>query len=425
MVKPIPASGTAEPEARQAVDLGGGGSRRLAASRKAEVLATVNERGTIRVTDLAVELGVTAVTVRRDVAELAEQGLLVKVHGGATALSGPGRSTAGLGTGASGAVPHVEGPRGPRGQVSGVPASVSVEAAQAAVGSPDVEALKGRGVGMLVPSLDYYWPGVVRGAEEVATATGMRFTLRGSTYFASDERADADRLAGQVDGGGLLLAPTMTGTSGELMAQWLTDAAVPVVLVERSAVVGDHRAAVESVVTDHALGAGMAVHHLASLGHRRIGLATSAQSPHSAHLRRGWWQACQEHGIADDAAVETSLPDRREPTIEGVLTSLLEDCRRSGTTALLVHADPEAVRLVQRAQEMGMSAPGDLSVVAYDDEVAALSTPSISSVRPPRRTVGRAAVGLLTARLLDPGRPVHRLSLSPTLYVRESSGPPR
>jgi DNA-binding LacI/PurR family transcriptional regulator len=45
-------------------------------------------------------------------------------------------------------------------------------------------------------------------------------------------------------------------------------------------------------------------------------------------------------------------------------------------------------------------------------------------VRPPRRSVGRAAVGLLAARLADPGRPAHRVVISPSLRVRESSAPP-
>jgi DNA-binding LacI/PurR family transcriptional regulator len=68
--------------------------------------------------------------------------------------------------------------------------------------------------------------------------------------------------------------------------------------------------------------------------------------------------------------------------------------------------------------------PAELSIVAYDDEVASLFSPALSAVRPPRRSIGRAAVDLLTARLADPGRPTHRVVISPTLHVRQSSSAP-
>src|SRR5699024_7811661 len=57
-------------------------------SRQAVVLNAVRERGSVRVTELAQELRVTPVTVRRDVAMLADAGLVQRVHGGATALEG-------------------------------------------------------------------------------------------------------------------------------------------------------------------------------------------------------------------------------------------------------------------------------------------------------------------------------------------------
>ncbi|MFE2206998.1 MULTISPECIES: DeoR family transcriptional regulator [Streptomyces] len=56
----------------------------LASERQDFVLATVRERGTVRLADLVERLGVTAVTVRRDVTILADRGLVSRVHGGVT-----------------------------------------------------------------------------------------------------------------------------------------------------------------------------------------------------------------------------------------------------------------------------------------------------------------------------------------------------
>lgn len=357
-------------------------SRRLAVSRRAAVLEAVLQRGTVRVSDLATELDVTPVTVRRDISDLADQGLVRRVHGGATRPDENDFAAA---------------PRTDR-------------------------ALTNRVIGMLVPSLDFYWPGVARGAEEEAKSLGMRFTLRGSVYDAQDERDDVARLL-DVGASGLLLAPTMRGPGGDAIREWLSTATLPVVLTERTAVVGASNRAIESVVTDHTFGAQMAVHHLASLGHTRVGIVLAGASPHADQIRQGWRTACLDLGLAA-GATEFDLPDKRSPGFGAAIEDAIQSIQDTETTALLVHSDPEAIKLVQRAEERGISVPGQLSVVSYDDEVAGLSTPTLSAIRPPRRTIGRTAVNLLAARLADPGRPVHQVTVSPTLYVRESSGPP-
>ena len=57
----------------------------LAAQRKARILEEVSAKGAMRISDLAGSLGVSEVTIRRDVETLAAQGLVEKVHGGVTA----------------------------------------------------------------------------------------------------------------------------------------------------------------------------------------------------------------------------------------------------------------------------------------------------------------------------------------------------
>jgi DeoR/GlpR family transcriptional regulator of sugar metabolism len=58
----------------------------LAAQRQAQILQEVNQRGAAKIADLAQFAGVSEMTVRRDLDYLADQGLLDKVHGGATAI---------------------------------------------------------------------------------------------------------------------------------------------------------------------------------------------------------------------------------------------------------------------------------------------------------------------------------------------------
>lgn len=55
----------------------------LASQRHERILAGLRDHGAVRIADLTQELGVSDMTVRRDLLELADQGLLRKVHGGA------------------------------------------------------------------------------------------------------------------------------------------------------------------------------------------------------------------------------------------------------------------------------------------------------------------------------------------------------
>jgi DNA-binding LacI/PurR family transcriptional regulator len=369
----------------------------LPAERQSHLLATLERDGVVRVADLTTELGVTPVTVRRDIARLEREGRLVRVHGGAVAAGGHDGARADE-TADLGAVGH--------------PTSSATPGPDAAIG-------------VLVPSLDYYWPGVVRGMEAEARRHGLRIVLRGSSYDTADERPALRRLVEADEVRGIICAPRIDGTTVHDVAEWLWASDVPHVLVEREAARAPHRDALESVVSDHALGALMAVHHLADLGHRRVGLVLSRESPTSRKVAAGWRAACSDLGLTSAEHFERLAPDRNRPEFSGVVDEVVNTALGSGTTALLVHSDPEASAVAQRAMDRGLSVPGDLSIVAYDDEVANLFSPAMTAVRPPRDAVGHAAVDLLVKRLADPSRPVHRMAISPRLMVRESTGPVR
>jgi DeoR/GlpR family transcriptional regulator of sugar metabolism len=57
----------------------------LAAERHRQILRSVSAKGALSVTRLAHELGVSDVTIRRDLKALTDRGLVTKVHGGVTA----------------------------------------------------------------------------------------------------------------------------------------------------------------------------------------------------------------------------------------------------------------------------------------------------------------------------------------------------
>ncbi len=116
---------------------------RLAVERRELILAAVRARGTVRLSELVDELGASPVTVRRDVTALADRGLVTRVHGGV-------------------ALPR----RGDR--------DAEPDRGRSAVGPLPARLL----VGMVVPSVNYYWPAVVQGAQTAVAAAGSRLALR-------------------------------------------------------------------------------------------------------------------------------------------------------------------------------------------------------------------------------------------------------
>jgi len=358
----------------------------LGAERRAYVLAALGRDGVVRISQLIDELGVAPVTLRRDLAQMEHEGLLVRVHGGA------------------------------------VPAEDGASTSGAPIGGAVVDT---GSIAVLVPSLNYYWPGVVRGAEAEAKRVGMGVVLRGASYELQDERPVLERLVHTDNVRGLIVAPNTDTPHAQDVVQWLAECGAPSVLVERDALLLPGATPVESVTTDHALGAVLAARHLASLGHRKVGLIISRDSPTSRKITRGWQAACAELDLTPTEHFESMLPPRTSPDFSAVVDAALDSALRTGVTALVVHSDPEAMAFVDLALNRGISVPDDLSVIAYDDEVAELFTPALTAVAPPRSSVGRAAVDLVVRRLEDPSRPVHRVVLSPTLNVRGSTAPPR
>lgn len=354
--------------------------------RRERLMEELRAHGAITVRETAGKLGVSELTIRRDVNILADAGLVSRVHGGATLPSPLDRSVA-----------------------AGKPAQ------------------HGYSIGMVVPSLDYYWPQVISGARAEADEQNLRILVRGSAYDAADNRRHVQALMDTQNIDGLIVAPDMTGEEGQELLRWLNALPIPVVLAERRSPVEIPAHRLEWVATDHGFGAGMAVRHLWQEGHRQIGCLTDSTSPTSPHVVRGWRQALTalkipQEGVVHEDSAKLDNGDRARH-----FDHVLNLCRQTGTTAMLVHSDTQAVAFVQHCVDKGLQIPGDMAVVGYDDEVAYLAEPAISAVRPPKQYVGKVAVQLVAARLAEGRiRPVHRIELNPELILRGSSvGAPR
>ncbi|MEV0604186.1 substrate-binding domain-containing protein [Streptomyces sp. NPDC050315] len=365
--------------------------------RRQRILGVVRSRGAVRVGDLAAELDVSVVTVRRDVEELARAGQLRRGHGVVRSI-----------------VPVEEAG-------AGVPRARSGE--------------DGAAIGLVVPERHSYLFEILHGARTVLEEAGMRIALHIAPAVSGGERPMVEQaLASGVQG--LLIAPRWRGLGAEEADYgWLGSLDVPTVLMERRPRPGSALHALDSVCSDHWYGVHLAVEHLISLGHRRIVLGARDDSPTARAVRAAFTAIAAERAEIEDWAVTLSSPTAvpepaerpRSESAREPQPDVLDLLRTRGATAAVLHGDVDALMLVQRFQEAGIRVPEDFSVVAYDDVVAALGSTPLTAVAPPKTEVGRAAAELLLHRLRRPAEerpaPVRRIELLPDLQVRGSTGP--
>ncbi|MDP5316987.1 substrate-binding domain-containing protein [Streptomyces poriferorum] len=363
------------------------GLKVLANERREAILRAVERQGSITVKALAEEMGVSAVTLRQDVRELAGQGLLNRVHGGATALA-----------------PDASAP---------VPAEASAPV--------PVPAGEKYAVGLVVPPGGYYYAEVIRGVQNAARARGVRVVLTVSGESLAENQEQVRRLvAGGIDSLLLMLHPGLRPL--EEAEQWLSTLEVPAVLVERRA--GIQAGRLEQVASDHAYGAALAVRHLAGLGHDKVALVARIESPNTALLSAGHAEAVKAMGLTPGPEFLISTTGDAAPA-DARFEEVVRAVESGEVRAALVHNDIDAIALVGILRARGLRVPEDLAVVTYDDEVAELSDVPLTAVAPPKQAVGAWALDLAVRRLSDPATPLAEILLRPELRVRASCGADR
>lgn len=189
----------------------------------------------------------------------------------------------------------------------------------------------------------------------------------------------------------------------------------------------------------------LAVKHLASLGHRRIGYVSAAThdlGPGQILRHQGFMDAMAEQNLSVDprwiwdlsseAAKKNPLDIEQEGIAGADYMLTLDPGVRP--TALVFYDDAMAALALQRLAERGVRVPQEMSVIGIDDsEVAALLYPKLSSVRQPLEDMGYRAATLLIGRASRSKRddkgsaPVvstdgNRELCAPTMVPRQSSG---
>ncbi|MBR6706705.1 MAG: LacI family DNA-binding transcriptional regulator [Clostridia bacterium] len=146
-----------------------------------------------------------------------------------------------------------------------------------------------------------------------------------------------------------------------------------------------------AVVSDGRGGAWQITRHLIGLGHRKIAFVGSLAATSSITDRMcGYLRAMTEAGLLP-VPPEWILEDR---DADGRYCFPLR-LPRDLPTAFVCNNDDVAAQLIRQLNDMGIAVPGDVSVTGFDDYTLFPSPVKLTTFRPDRERMARAAVRAL------------------------------
>jgi DNA-binding LacI/PurR family transcriptional regulator len=198
----------------------------------------------------------------------------------------------------------------------------------------------------------------------------------------------------------------------------LKQAGIPVVLLQHEC------CDVHSVVLADVQGGQLATQHLLQLGHRRIGLI-KGRLPGAARAEErliGYRQALQAAEVKYNPALVITCDVTQDAGYQAMQQLL---ALPKPPTAVFCHNDVLAVGAMHAIRATGLSIPGDISVVGFDDTAgSAHLVPPLTTIRFSRKEMGRQAADILF-RMIEQNEDIRPLliELPVELVVRDSTGP--
>ena len=275
---------------------------------------------------------------------------------------------------------------------------------------------KTRTIGVVVTTIaDPFIGEVVSGIEEMANDHGY-------SVFLANCSADPEReirvvhsfQERQVDG--ILVTASRVGA---LYVPLLSELKIPIVLINNQHP-GEF---VYSVVIDNVTSGVKAVEHLIRLGHHRIAYLGDRFGLKSDTERfAGYRQALEsaDYPFLPELVVHGDGGPEEARQAAAKLLSLA-----AAPTAVFCYNDMSAIGALKEIRSHGLCVPADISLVGFDDLfIASYVDPPLTTVRQPKRPMGRMAMEILL-RLFADDQPETQIKVQGELIVRESTGAPK
>jgi LacI family transcriptional regulator len=176
-----------------------------------------------------------------------------------------------------------------------------------------------------------------------------------------------------------------------------------------------------SVVPDDYYGASLAVRHLLTLGHRRIGYINGAEGWHTAQHRLAGYR---DELAAQDIDYDPVLVQPGDWEYEGGYSAgknflALDEL----PTAVFSANDLMALGAINAIQDAGLSVPENIAIVGFDNrDFTRIFRPTITTVSIPAYAMGRAAAELLLKQIQEGRQDMDEIKVRGQLFIRETCG---
>ncbi|MCI9141784.1 MAG: LacI family transcriptional regulator [Lachnospiraceae bacterium] len=175
---------------------------------------------------------------------------------------------------------------------------------------------------------------------------------------------------------------------------------------------------IASVGCDSQEGFELAVKHLVDLGHQKIGLISGPLDSYILKARyHAYLNAMDKYGLEINEkyiGLEYYINDSTRKYVPRLLDE--------GVTAILFSHDVRAISAITECEDRGISIPGDVSLVGFDDlPISARTQPSLTTVRQDRLALGKCGFYALSCLLNRVT--IGSILLRAALIVRDSTGP--
>lgn len=276
-------------------------------------------------------------------------------------------------------------------------------------------------LGLVIPDItNPFFPEVARGIEDGAQEAGYNVFLCNTNWEAARELQYLDLLLEKrVDG--LVIAPILA--QAEELERTLAGR-IPVVYVSKA----PRNTENSFVVIDNIRGGFLATQHLIESGYSSIGfigapagLFTQDHSLTEDERFEGYKLALQEHGLEADPRY-ICFGDFKRETGYNIIKRMIE--RGDPPRAVFGENDLLAIGVMQGAKEMGLSVPGEIAVVGFDDiTLAGFPEIQLTTICQPKYEMGKMAVSILLEQMSrgDTKGMNRKVILQPKLIVRKSS----
>lgn len=270
---------------------------------------------------------------------------------------------------------------------------------------------------------DYIFPEIIFGIEEVLSADGYSMLLA-NTNNNKDKETQILKNIIQHEVVGLISEPTLSAQENINLPLFNELKQKNIQTVFINACYPD--VASSSVLLDDEKAGFIATEYLLQLDHTRIAGIFKKDDIQGLKRRSGFLAAMSQYGINPDPALLAEYETVNEYFQPYKLAkSLLRQENRP--TSFVCYNDNIAIMVIQAIKDCGLTVPGDISVVGFDDSRKAVETDvKLTTVVHPKLEMGRRAAALMIdlldhkAETMPEGEAATQIVFQPELIVRSS-----